>query len=315
MDDSQAKGLAKRFIREYIEELDRVTAIFTKRKGRKRNLFKDLFKFTTQNKHLFLSLQIVGSKRQPMLFFSMLDKGDYNPSQHFDELNLFDVYFYHIPRYELTALSDRPKFLLSHHCIQRLFQRLYRGPYLFKKASRIITEELALVCVWSAIWELLWKYVYQTINFHPEVSIPTPNGLLLCTRSEEAGIDIRTYIDKELFTEEQKELHACMLQVSKGITCIPFGYHEIWQHEAILNDLSEPCLRALISLIYPLRVELLYSLAGNKNRLAARNSINEFENYFGDADLGDFLREIIREGGFNNYYREHHRQALQNVTQ
>lgn len=315
MDDSQAKGLAKRFIREYIADVERFTSQFTNRKGRKRNFFKDLLTFTTQNKHPFLNLQIVGSKRQPMLFFSMLAKGSYNPSQQFDELNLFDVYLYHVPRYELTALSDGPKFLLSHHCVQRLFQRLYRGPYLYKKASRMIAEELSLVSVWCTIWELLWENVYRMIDFHPEVSIPTPNGLLLCTRSEDALIDIRTYIDKELFTEEQKELHACMLDVSQGMTFIPFGYNEMWRHEIIVNDLFEPCLRAVISLIYPLRVELLYLLAGNKNRLAARNSINEFENYFGDADLGDFLREIIREGGFNNYYQEHHRQALQNVTQ
>jgi hypothetical protein len=310
MDDSQAKGLAKRFIREYVENQDRFVARLLNNKSKRgKRPHNEFIKFAQKNEHMFPHALLVGGKRQSMLFIGMLDAGDYNYSQDFDEINLHNITFYSVPKYSAVGFNSSVRFTISLHCIQRIFQRHYRGEYDFTKASKTVISQLRWVGNWAAIWGLLNLQIFEPNDMAVDkVVIPAKDGLFFALLSDRTVIDIRTFVDDELLTNEQRSLKDVLTKISIPLERVPLHFALEPEERLIRDDLSPPSILAWLAIMHGYRRDFFYQALADYGAIQAMKAHETFNNLGG---ANETLLELLKEpGGFNAYYLEYHKQSL-----
>lgn len=310
MDDSQARGLAKRFIREYIENQDRLVAkLFNDKLKRKNRPHHEFIKFAKQNEHMFPNALLVGGKRQSMLFITMFDAGDYNHAQDFDEINLHNITFYSVPKYCAAGFNSNVRFTISLHCIQRIFQRHYRGKYNFKEASQTVISQFKWVGNWTAIWGFLNRQIFRSTDMKVDkVGIPAKDGLFLAVLSDDTIIDIRTFVDDELLTVAQRSLKDVLTKISIPLERVPLHFALEPEERLVRDDLSPPSIKAWLAIMHGYRRDFFYQALADYGAIQAMKAHETF-NSLGGAN--ETLLELLEEPwGFNGYYLEYHKQSL-----
>jgi hypothetical protein len=310
MDDSQAKGLAKRFIREYLENQQRIAlALRNQQFRRKKNPHKDFINFASRHQHLFPSTMQVGSRRQNMLFISMLAGRDHNPTQDFGELNLYNMTFYSVPKYCAAGFNNNAEFSISLHCIQRIFQRYYRGDYNFEQASKTVISQLRWIGNWTAIWGLLRLHFFKVADITVDkVVIPAKDGLFFSILSDDRAIDIRTFVDDELLTVKQRSLKEVLTKISISLESVPLHFALEPEESLITDDLLPPSINAWLAVMHRYHRDFFYQALEGYGVVHAMKADETF-NSLGGAN--ETLLELLKEPwGFNGYYLEYHKQSL-----
>jgi hypothetical protein len=310
MDDSQARGLTKRFIREYIENQQQITkALSNDRSKRKKNSHKDLVNFAAKHEYFFPSAMLIGGRRQNMLFISMLAGGNYNPSQDFEELNLYNTTFYSVPKYCSVGFNSNSRFAISLHCIQRIFQRNYRGNYNFEKACKTIISQCRWIGNWTAIWGLLNLQIFKTMNIKiNKVVIPAKDGLFFAILADDTAIDIRTFVDDELLTEEQRSLKDTLTRIAAPLEMVPLHFALEPQDSLIRDDLLPPSINAWLAIMQGYRRDFFYQALVDYGPVEAMKADETFKSLGG---ANETLRELLKNHwGFKGYYLEYHKQSL-----
>ncbi len=166
---------------------------------------------------------------------------------------------------------------ISEHAILRIFQRLDDGQYTSDYSQRKILDELSFVPLWSNFWFLTLSQIKSRILLREiSISIPTLNGLFLANYDlETSEIEIRTFIDDNLLSDEQWLIKRSMLSIGKYLNPSSLSFA---CPKTIYIDQSIPHLFAMLS----------YLMYSNENfNFILNNSIFKIED--------DVARQGIKE--------------------
>lgn len=233
IDESLAKGLTKQFLAEYQQHTLRMA-----------NKFKLTHQVVTSRKSWdkysthFLSNAnsgIIhgaryGSKRRPYLGWLALYTAETNITKNREESVLLLI------RWDLSWHSEDLcdtdiNLCLSHHAIQRLFQRSsFQRDTPFQECFLFFKKQLRFLAFWWSIWSSIGINPFhklpesQTIN----VPIPAQDGMFLAEVTFlDTGLpdfDIRTFIGDHQMTAEQERIKSLMIESSEPYLSSNFMY-------------------------------------------------------------------------------------------
>lgn len=225
-----AKGLTKRFIRENNELVYALLKSFQKIENI--NSKKQWGKFISDTRKKFKSCTIQlyegGSNKHPYFGVGWLDEGTFNPQNEWDEQVLF--YNFLIATFDprQTTFSKVVTFDISHHVIQRLYQRLpSQTNSSFSNEAKFIINELETIPFWTFFWLNFLINIDMEKDLCEKISLPIPaqEGLFLCRISEDkAHVLVRTYIHNSQLRKSQTIIKNEILNASREFISSPFCF-------------------------------------------------------------------------------------------
>jgi hypothetical protein len=111
------------------------------------------------------------------------------------------------------------KYGISEHAILRIFQRINNDGYTNGYSQRKILNEISFVPLWANFWFLMLSQITnQSLPKKFSISIPAINGLFLANYdSETQNIEIRTFLDDSILSEEQWLIKKSMHLISRHL--------------------------------------------------------------------------------------------------
>jgi len=225
MDVSLAKGFTKEFFRQLPinlkNRLNEITPLFQNSKNKSRFVSKLNNSLSKDANNFAIHHAEFGSKRKPKIAFTVLELGDYHKSlDRYESLLIGEQFVFHSDPLRIFH-TGKLQFIISHHVIQRIFQRNPEIKTLnFNQSFKIIKDELKYLNFWTLVWNTLFsnttfkKEDVQNVNF----PIPTDKGLMYGQfPSGDRYLDVRTYISNEMLNENQTLLKNNMIKI-----CNPF---------------------------------------------------------------------------------------------
>lgn len=236
IDESLAKGLTRRFLEEYHAQSIRKIERFRpepKALCSRAAWLKFVKNFQSAGNTWAVHAGVYGSNRKPNIGFMTLVRTEHNALKDWDESMLrfmrWDFSFHH------GAGLDRDiPLALSHHVIQRVFQRSkFSRDTCFKDVFKFFKQEFSYIPFWYGIYFALcvpYKCQRSEIrNGSISVPIPSKDGLFLCdfTFPDDRKLpkcDIRTFVGTHQFSEDQDQIFQVMKDVVEGFSTLPFMY-------------------------------------------------------------------------------------------
>ena len=182
MDISLAKGLTKEFFRIISKNLENKleeAPAFLKHK--KTNQQKFIFRLNnllnSDWNNFCIHFAEFGTKRKPKIGLTDLGIGDYHPSFKRTEPLLIGEYIIFETDPDRVIQSTKVQFALSHHVIQRMFQR---NPEIknqtFDQSFNIIKGELEYLNFWTLIWNNLFSSAGIKSEDLQKINFPIPTN-------------------------------------------------------------------------------------------------------------------------------------------
>ena len=295
IDSSLAKGLTKRFTREYdkntLELLDYTRREFSKITTKKR--WKRFVEKVWRYDSVIINKYFGGSRRQPYLCISFLEKGDFNPMEAINEQGEFDankgwledvlIHSFLIFQFNTDRTTPREvlAYVISHHVIQRLFQRcLSLNIESGDVTHDAILREMQHINFWSSVWNYFKAYIEISdieISFD-DLSFPIPgyHGLFFALQpSVKSCLFVRTYVEDEKLSMKQIETKNLLLDASSDLFNSPICY---------FPEIERACIEGNCALIFDL---ILHRLSGNKkiicDQITRKCESTTLKNRFHDA--------------------------------
>jgi hypothetical protein len=240
VDKSLAKGLTKRFIREYpvvaLRELRDIQSSLSKTKSQKKKQKKLFDRIRSNSNSLCMAPNAFGSEKKRYISFTIFDFGDRNPLGYDEQLLLPTNILYARNHDDVTSAA--PQFGISHHAIQRFFERSdLVSADSFEDSFKFIIKETRYLFFWCFFLKTqlvislmdkshLWPYV-ERFSF----LIPSPNGIFLaeCRRFEvddgsaKAFFRIKTFLSLKELSSSQLSLRLNMIDISQNYHREPFS--------------------------------------------------------------------------------------------
>ena len=237
-DDSLAKGLTKRFIRENQKSTTKLLNSIQREsaKIKTRKQWDRFIKNTCKNNSAIINSYIGGSRRKPYFCISFFDKGTWNPmDEHhatggWPEDSLYENFIIFQFNGHAPVLRGMVKYIISHHAVQRIFQRLRSNNVessLWEPAA--IFGEIQHLSLWSSVWcHVLGLLDPFNLNLdYDDLSFPFPGnqGLFIGAQPNgTAGCFLRTYVGDEKLSETQLAVRNLLLDASKDLHNSSFCY-------------------------------------------------------------------------------------------
>ena len=233
IDETLAKGLTKQLVTAWHTEakaaFSHYSTALKKLKLNSRNAFP---KFIEMHRKCFKNLSIAyvvgGSKRKPFIGMVVVDFGS---KRYLDwtENSLGGI----IDVINLVESQDEPDqqvggamFFIGEHAVSRVYQRSINLEENKTLNPLVVISEFSLVPLWSIFWIFtLWALEGLSEDKLETICplIPAPNGMFLCKLSNIGKsarlrtIEVRTFVQTDSLTDEQKEIREVMLHASEHI--------------------------------------------------------------------------------------------------
>ena len=233
IDESLAKGLTKQFLAEYQQHTLKMAEKFklsqqtlTSRKSWERYSARFLSDANTGIIHG----ATYGSKRRPYLGWLALFTAETNIAKDREE-SVLSLVKWDLSWHSEDLLEAEIKLCLSHHAIQRLFQRsTFQRDTQFQKCFLFFKKQLTFLAFWWAIWSGIGINPFKKLPELQSINVPIPaqDGMFLAEVTfQNSGLpnfDIRTFIGDHQMTEEQARVKVLMIQASKPYLSSNFMY-------------------------------------------------------------------------------------------
>jgi hypothetical protein len=233
MDEKLAKGLTKQFFRNWDDITDKkineITYLFldnANSRHKKKLWTKIESRFKGPWNNFSTHFSIFGTKRKPRLGFVCLVEGDFNPREKWDEILLFSRRILITFNPFDINVSDDIDFWISHHALQRMFERNSNLKWdEFENSIETIRQELKFVLISKFIWNFLININGERVD--PSIAhevkdlsfaIPTLNGNLYGKLSKKNSMDIRTFIELGQLTTEQVKMRLSLIEAMEPYT-------------------------------------------------------------------------------------------------
>lgn len=262
MDPSLAKGHKNQFFREVREGLNQVVQDHLNQTRdaipsfRKRSHWdKYVSQSVSRLGEYLLHHRVLGSKRHPTLCLYLFDEDAERAYNSWNEKCLGSCAYILTPR-PFNVFVRNIGFNLSEHAVQRMFERKISdnvGLTYSEKLHLIVSEleHAPLLCAFWSIVALLHLTRQEAEPF--EVSVPTPQGLLLGNMSpiKMNMCELRTFVPYEQLFTAQKKLRDDMLLLSKQFSDsdLPFYLMSVTKDLKIDHDQSGEMLAAGASVL------------------------------------------------------------------
>ena len=227
LDDSRARAMTSRFVRECEEDaLNGIRKIHKSYKLRKKLTHYREY-YTNIDKDAFLSNQIIGSNKYSMGVLSSLRcqtiKRDYELARgDFDEDMVFFTTFY-VDHYRgCISVGISPTVNATFHAIQRVYQRTIAEKMKFHDSCIFkpeVLEEFKDVLKYAKLLSeaLLPLENNQNLEVDPVLKeiafpIPTRSGLFMCQYEVGSLLTIKTYLSDEQLSHHQLKMKNQMRQ-------------------------------------------------------------------------------------------------------
>jgi len=241
VDESLAKGLTKRFIREYpvvaSKELRDIQSTLSKTKSEKKKREKLFDSLRSNSNNLCMAPAAFGSVKKLYVSFTTFALGNYNPQGYAEQLLLPTNSFY-AHNLKDGVRPAGPQFGISHHAIQRFFERSdLVSADSFKDSFKFVIKETRYLFFWCYFLKTglfsslrdkphLWPYLDSS-----SFVIPSPNGIFLAQYRRFEGDDgsikaffcIKTFLSLKDLSSSQLSLRLNMIDISRHYHREPFS--------------------------------------------------------------------------------------------
>ncbi len=242
IDDSLAKGITKRLIEQFDAEIENASSTFKKSTHfislEKRTNYEKILKF---HKDAFENISFCyiqgGSKRHPYIAYNLPTYWKNREYEEWTENSIHgSINLKRLPEWDFNRHYYGSSFLIVEHALKRIVQRANLIDDLIEIDSSRFMNELKYLPIWAGFILFFLSDVKFPLGFDTRLlsaSVPTPNGILLCKINRlESGahfLEVRTFVELDKLSDEQKDLRESLLDVSQGlessILCF-FPYHE-----------------------------------------------------------------------------------------
>jgi len=210
IDDSLAKGLCKRFLREASERneayLERLSRASTYRKK------AALYKLLPTAKDAFLFSYLGGSNKYPFMALMRLQEEEItadDPRSVFDDqqeaIAVYGDYLDLRTGDHLTGLY--PPITIDMHVIKRIYQRLLSDKINSAdiKIEQVL-EELKFLPFYSYLWGMLFCEVCDRVEGVDYLSFPIPSksGVAYGITNSKGFLSVKTYLSNKYLRDDQK---------------------------------------------------------------------------------------------------------------
>lgn len=249
MDISLAKGLTKELFRQIPinlnKKLDLMLALYLRSK--KVSSFINKYNQLLDSKWNNFSIHhsVFGNKRKLSIGFTILD--------------IQEIHHYHLRNEPLLISkqmcfdSDTGKvedksfsdFVISHHVIQRLFQRNENfETNEYEQIFNLIKNELQFASFWSQFWRTLFLFITNATRNENlsllSIPIPTCDGLLFGNFPDGQNfLDIRTFVSDEMLTEKQINIKNKLINFNKPFLKNHLSYYGILEDDPYNINMDE----------------------------------------------------------------------------
>lgn len=159
-----------------------------------------------------------GSNRRQYFAFEILD---FLPEREFNSWMEKSVYGRKIVIKEGSYGNNSTisRYGISEHAILRIFQRLDHNIYTNGYSQRKILSELSLIPLWANYWvSIFGNFIDDDLAIYKDIGIciPSENGVFLANFDvKTSDIEIRTFVNDELLTVEQKIIKKALFQIGQ----------------------------------------------------------------------------------------------------
>jgi hypothetical protein len=281
-DESLAKGLTKRFIRELQVDNNAFQLLLAKELSQVSTLkrwTKFLERFDSEQCYPLVHWYVGGHKKNSYVCLSHLGVGDWNCHQGWDETLLFEKsYFFRFG--ERPIYMDVVSYHISHHAIQRLYQRksdLLTTPGGTGKED--LVAELRFIKLTSMLTVHMKCFLIDHTNISIadediDILIPTTSGALFANYRN-TTIEVRTYVSDEQLTKEQKEWKSIIKNICEIFNDSPMCYSNHIFSSAyncnINNNHRELMLDLFLNAIVINRSEILHHMLSRCSEIVRYN--------------------------------------------
>jgi hypothetical protein len=257
IDESLARGLARQLISNWIE---RSEALFDQAiklvknsdvRSKKGNL-----KYLSEHKKLFKPLSFTyvesGSEKHPINGYIIATPFKDRSYKEWTEKGVRGIIDFEFEDHNLGSHFQNQldglrysTFYIGEHVITRIIQRSYTQESINQISPENLVKKFRFIPLWSAFWSSLFSYS-NVKNQFPEheieslsLPIPAEEGLFLCKLTTLGDnkvariIDVRTYINLDKLTTDQKLLHKCLLQMSDHVDNSSICF---WPYNCTINE-------------------------------------------------------------------------------
>ena len=229
MDESLAKGLTKRFFRDYIFETGVIGSILSNHSKKRSNRI-DFWLTEVRRKasHCLIHSAKFGTKKRVGAGWSLLLGSRYNEAKDWEESVMYP-YDYVFVNNKLQE-DNQPFWCISHHAIQRIFQRKIGAETSdLKELVSCVTAELRFVTLISYVLNRAFSRVLRgfPLDEHDDFDLicPTDNGLFLCELNFLEGdtgiipqLQLRSWISLDMLRPEQLESRERLMKRASPFT-------------------------------------------------------------------------------------------------
>jgi hypothetical protein len=342
MDISLAKGLTKELFRQIPlnldKKLDLMLALYLRSKKVSSfiNKYNQLLDSNWNN--FSIHHAVFGNKKKMSIGFTILDIQEIH-HYHLRDENLlisqqmcFDT--------DTGKIEDKPNpdFAISHHVIQRLFQRNKNfETNNYEEIFTLIKHELQFVSFWSQFWNtLLLTFTILTEKENLSllsIPIPTCDGLLFGHFPDgQKFLDIRTFVNDEMLSEDQINIKNKLITFNKPFLKNHLSYYGILEDKPENINMDEFILlyAYIFHEVRPLLLELFPNMISKKINPKIRKEITDeiiwtFDNIIHHAPrklnnldkikitTKNFKSEILKSS-FLNVYRHIQKDLVKSVN-
>lgn len=233
IDESLARGLTKQFLSEYQQhtltmasKFELSQQILTSRKSWE----KYSTRFLSDANTGIIHGATYGSKRRPYLGWLALFTAGTNMAKDREE-SVLALVKWDLSWHSEDLLEAEMRLCLSHHAVQRLFQRsTFQRDTQFEECFLFFKKQLTFLAFWWAIWSGIGINPFKKLPEFQSINVPIParDGMFLAEvtfqSSSLPNFDIRTFIGDHQMTEEQANIKQLMIQASKPYLSSNFMY-------------------------------------------------------------------------------------------
>lgn len=288
-DESLAKGLTKRFIRELQADNNDFHLLMAKELGQVSTLKKwtnFLERFESEQCYPLVNWYVGGHKKNSYVCTSLLGAGDWNCHQGWDETLLFEQSYF-IRFGKRPVYMDLVTYHISHHAIQRLYQR---KSDLLTTPGSTGKEDLVAELRFIKLASMMTSHMKHLLIDHTNISIadedidiliPTKSGALFANYRK-TTLEVRTYVSDEQLTKEQKEWKSIIKNICEIFNDSPMCYSaQIFSSEFNCNINSNHrklMLDLFLSAIVINRSEILHHMFSRCSDIVRYNLKNALPN-------------------------------------
>lgn len=303
IDESLAKGLASRFLREAEDRVNRFEKDIRSinfDNSTKKGWLKKFRQLANRTSLVAFGFHELGTKSKPAIAFMGIV-----PERHefktWEERCLTGTVL--IFQFDSDAAPDPEPipFVISHHALTRVFMRCEALKAIVENWNyEKILNVLRPLPAWSAFWSAAiegHEFQYRKrLNEDPDAYeltpvIPSEYGLFFChTSRQDPRINLRTFVGNDQLRSDQKELRETLLRAYQGLTSTPMALHPwtyfwgIWHTELYIFLLTErlaskreQITKFLYSDIAPEKVAVFEELGLLKARLDPNFDFRNYE--------------------------------------